>query len=86
MLSHATAWDFHTPAWATNMSPILVYFKAHPRGFERGPINRTSRDIIWGLLGRRRGEEKAIGVQGLRRLDSRHLIPFFLLYPHDFEF
>ena len=38
------------------------------------------------FLEKRRGEEKAIGVQGLRRLDSRHLIPFFLLYPHDFEF
>ena len=36
VLSHATAWDFHAPACATNMSPIFVYFKAHPRGFELG--------------------------------------------------
>ena len=26
----------HSPAWATNMSPNLVYFKAHPRGFDGG--------------------------------------------------
>ena len=36
VLSHAPAWDFHAPAWATNMSPNLVYFKAHPRGFDGG--------------------------------------------------
>ena len=36
VLSQAPAWDFHAPAWATNMSPIFVYFKAHPRGFELG--------------------------------------------------
>ena len=28
------------------------------------------------FLEKRRGEEKAIGVQCLRRLNSRHLIPF----------
>ena len=31
-----TAWEFHAPTWATIMSPTLVYFKAHSRGFERG--------------------------------------------------
>ena len=36
VLSHAPAWDFHAPMWATNMSPNLVYFKAHPRGFGGG--------------------------------------------------
>ena len=86
MLSHKPAWDFHAPAWATNMSPILVYFKAHSRGFEWGAINGTSGDIIGRLLERRREGEKAIRVQGLRRLVSRHFIPFFLLYPHDYEF
>ena len=55
MLSHAPAWDFHTPAWATNMSPILVYFKAHPGGFEWEAINGTSGDIIGGFW---RGENE----------------------------
>ena len=72
----------HTPAWATNMSPNFVYFKAHPRGFDGGAINRTSGDIKKGLFD---GGEKEIGVQGLRGLDSRHLILFFLLYSHDYE-
>ena len=62
MLSHATAWDFHAPAWATNMSPTFVYFKAHPRGFEGGEgggaINRTSGDIIWEFFWRGEEEEK----------------------------
>ena len=30
--SHHSAWDFHAPAWATNMSPNLVYFKAQIEG------------------------------------------------------
>ena len=55
MLSHAPAWDFHAPACATNMSPIFVYFKAYPRGFEWGAINGTSGDIKRELLeGRKR--------------------------------
>ena len=45
VFSHVGAWDFHAPAWATIMSPNLVYFKAHPRGFDGGAINWTSRDI-----------------------------------------
>ena len=34
--SHVLAWDFHAPTWATNMSPNLVYFNAHPRRFDGG--------------------------------------------------
>ena len=60
MLSHAPAWDFHAPACATNMSPIFVYFKAHPRGFEWGAINGTSGDIKKRFLEGRKGE---IGVE-----------------------
>ena len=36
VLSHAPTCGSHEPAWATNMSPNLVYFKAHPRGFDGG--------------------------------------------------
>ena len=36
VLSHAPAWDFHALVWATNMSPNLVYFNAHLRGFDGG--------------------------------------------------
>ena len=35
----------HAPASVTNMSPNLVYFKAHPRRFDGGAINWTSGDI-----------------------------------------
>ena len=85
MLSHAPAWDFHTPTWATSMSPNLIYFKVHLRGLE-GAINGISGDIKRRLIDGRRKGEKAIGVQGLRGLDSRHLISFFLLYSNDYEF
>ena len=51
-----------------------------------GAINWTSGDIKKRLFDGRRSGEKAIGVQGLRGLDSRHLILFFLLYSHDYEF
>ena len=34
--SHAPVWDFLAPVWETNMSPNLVYFKAHSRGFDVG--------------------------------------------------
>ena len=56
------------------MSPNLVHFKAHPRGFD-GELKIGHKDELFGgkekglFDGRRRGE-KAIGVQGLRRLDS----------------
>ena len=63
MLSHALA-------WVTNMSPNLVYFKAHPRGFDGGAINGISGDIKKRLFDERRRGEKEIGVQGLRGLDS----------------
>ena len=36
VLSHAPAWDLHAPAWATKISPNLIHFKAHPRGFHGG--------------------------------------------------
>ena len=88
MLSHAPAWDFHAPTWATNMSPNLVYFKAHSRGFDGGGgvINGTSGNIKMKPFGLEKEREKAIGVQSLRGLESRHLISFFLLYSHDYEF
>ena len=47
----------HAPAWATNMSPNLVYFKAHPRGFEVGAINWSLGDLRKGFL-KREGMEK----------------------------
>ena len=34
--SHAPTWDLHSPTWATKMSPNLIHFKAHPRGFDGG--------------------------------------------------
>ena len=37
-----------------------------------------------GFLGRNR-EGKAIGVEGLRELDSWHLISLFFFYFHDYE-
>ena len=36
MLCHALAWDLHTPTWVTKVSPNLIHFKAHPRGFQEG--------------------------------------------------
>ena len=88
MLSHATVWDFHAPAWATNMSPIFVYFKAHPRGFEWGAINGTSEDIIqelfWGEGKRRRKGNWSARLENIGFTASHPV--FFILYPHDFEF
>ena len=46
MLSHAPTWDLHALAWAVKISPNLIHFKAHPRGFHLGGgINWTSGDI-----------------------------------------
>ena len=36
MLSHAPTCGSHAPTWATKMSPNLIYFKAHMRGFDGG--------------------------------------------------
>ena len=60
----------HAPAWVTNMSPILVYFKAHPRGFEWGAINGTSGDIIGSF---RRGERERYAWRHLRALGEESL-------------
>ena len=46
------------------MSPILVYFKAHPRGFEWGAINGTSGDII-GSFGGEKGRDMSGDTLGL---------------------
>ena len=34
--SHAPTWDLHAPTWVTKMSPDLMHFKAHLRGFDGG--------------------------------------------------
>ena len=78
MLSHATAWDFHAPAWATNMSPIFVYFKAHPRGFEWGAINGTSGDIIRGLFGEEKRRRKGNWSARLEEIGFTASHPVFL--------
>ena len=46
---HEPTWDLHALAWGAKVSPNLINFKAHLRGFHGDPINWTSRDIKWGL-------------------------------------
>ena len=68
VLYHAPVCESHAPAWVTKMSPNLIHFKAHPRGFHRGyklDLRRHKkgdwRDVRWrdrrgdtlGLSGRR---------------------------------
>ena len=48
---------FQEPPWATNMSPNLVYFKAHPGRFEVGAINWSLGDLRKGFF-TGEGEEK----------------------------
>ena len=81
----------HEPAWVAKVSPNLINFKAHLRGFHGGyklDLERHKRRLEIGKVAgfsKRERVGNVIGVQGLRGLDLWRIISFFFFYFHDYE-